>query len=125
MATSENEIGGTEFDQLCEMMGREWVCNGLVQLKREIDELFANPSIAADRQEVAQRAHLLIAHAGLFGFSILSRLCGELEVACMGQGEIFTVFGRTRAAANLADNRAGELIKFITQTRSAPSRFGD
>jgi signal transduction histidine kinase/FixJ family two-component response regulator len=104
------------FDEVCEIMGLDWVSGGLEKLRQEIAELFGSAPALMDRADVASRAHKLIAHAGLLGFSELSDLCRELETACTGGGEISGQLQRAAACAKLAHAKAGDWLR----SRPAP-----
>jgi len=104
------------FDEVCEIMGLDWVSRGLEKLRQEIGELFGAAPAVMDRADIASRAHKLIAHAGLLGFSELSDLCRELETACARGGDISGQLQRAAACAKLAQTRAGDWLR----SRPAP-----
>jgi len=96
------------IDEVRETMGNDWVDRALAKLGEEIAELFDKTSASADRREIASRAHRLVSHAGLVGFSDLSGLCRELETACREGGDISGIFNRAGISARLARTRAAE-----------------
>jgi CheY-like chemotaxis protein len=73
--------------ELCATMGFGWVRDGLLQLKEHLDSVLRpDAQTSAKRQTLARQAHILVSRAGIFGFSELARLSGELEEAC-GKGK--------------------------------------
>jgi signal transduction histidine kinase/CheY-like chemotaxis protein/HPt (histidine-containing phosphotransfer) domain-containing protein len=111
---SSNDV--QSFEEVCEIMGLDWVMGGLEKLRQEIAELFGSAAGVMDRGEMASRAHRLIAHAGLLGFAELSDLCRELERACSNGDDISGHLQRAAACGKLAQEKAGEWL----QSRTAP-----
>ena len=68
------------IDDLYSTLGREWVGKGLTELVDQIQIVFKEVG-AEDRAGLARRAHMLVSRAGMFGFSELAELCGQLEQA--------------------------------------------
>ena len=69
------------MDEVCQTMGRDWVVRELEKLHEEITD-FSSFSPDGPRVEIALRAHNLISHAGMLGFSALSDASRELQQAC-------------------------------------------
>lgn len=102
------------FDDLCELMGRDWVASGLAKLRNQIHEAFENePAATADRQQLAGRAHALVSHAALLGFAELSQLCSELEEASTNGRDLSSIFQQARQAALVATTEASERLESI------------
>lgn len=105
------------MDEICQTMGRDWTLRAVEKLRQEITELDSLPEDAA-RREIASRAHKLVAHAGMLGFSALSDACRELQEAC-DAGEpiaaiLQTVIGHGQSAGQQSDqwtSRSAESLK--------------
>jgi signal transduction histidine kinase/CheY-like chemotaxis protein/HPt (histidine-containing phosphotransfer) domain-containing protein len=99
------------LDELCEFMSPDWVASGLWKLKKEVTEIFGSETdVLADPQGLARRAHQLVAHAAMLGFSDLSRLCSELEEACKSGRDLPMRFQQAKAAALVAENWADKSL---------------
>jgi CheY-like chemotaxis protein/HPt (histidine-containing phosphotransfer) domain-containing protein len=71
------------IDEICSTMGREWVIKGLTELTEQLAFTFKNRAgDGTDRAALARQAHMLVARAGILGFSELAELCGAIEGAC-------------------------------------------
>ncbi|HEX2134497.1 MAG TPA: ATP-binding protein [Microvirga sp.] len=106
-ATRDGQGPAPALDELRELMGAEWVASGLRQLREQIREAFHDEAaLVADRQQLARRAHQLVAHAALLGFSELSRHCRELEEACTAGRDVSGPLRRSETAARAADAQA-------------------
>ena len=68
------------IDDLYSTLGREWVGKGLTELVDQL-QIIVKELGAEDRAGLARRAHMLVSRAGMFGFSELAELCGQLEQA--------------------------------------------
>lgn len=107
----ENKAWDAALEELCDLMGRDWVETGLRKLRQQIAETFGDEATAlADRQQLARRAHQLVSHSGFLNFLELSRFCGELEEACKSDQDASTPFHTAKAAALVADRQASESL---------------
>jgi PAS domain S-box-containing protein len=77
------------YGRVVDMLGREPTERLLDVLADLLDRGFANHALNVDdRSGLAAEAHKAVSSAGMLGFMALSRACGELETACLGDGEI-------------------------------------
>jgi len=102
---------GTAFNEVCELMGRQWTVSALTRLGAQIDETFgAAPGGARQSALLADQAHALVSLAALLGFSKLSQLCGTLEEACRSDHDVRPAFKQAKDAASHARKAATGLI---------------
>ena len=107
------------IEELCSMMGPEWVVQGLSELKDHIELTFDGISAhAADRDALARQAHALVARAGFLGFAKLARLCGELERACRRGEPLGPAFSETRKSAIEAQAAATQILQTLKRQRA-------
>ncbi len=103
------------FQELYQLMGRDWVTSGLTKLRQQIDDAFTDEASAiADRAQLARRAHALVSHTAVLGFLELSRLCSDLEQACTSDSDTSVTFRKAKAAAHMADRSASETLGAAT-----------
>ncbi|HEX2136829.1 MAG TPA: ATP-binding protein [Microvirga sp.] len=95
--------GKSALDELRELMGPEWVESGLVKLRELIREAFGDEAAPPDRQQLAATAHALVSHSALLGFLELSRLCAELETACIEGHDLSAAYQKAKAAAGAVE----------------------
>lgn len=110
------------LDELCATMGREWVIEGLSELRDQLDTslIRAQPD-AVDRDAMARRSHKLVARAGILGFAELAEACSQLERACR-QGEILgPPLAKAEAAAIQARAEAAELLQRLNASEQQPA----
>ena len=87
----EPEIGDTVLDaivlnSLKDGFGVERVATLLDLMGSELRDRFCDAE--ADRDQVAHDAHALVSAAGMLGFTRLSRLCREIEMAAHGEADL-------------------------------------
>ncbi|MFE1601105.1 PAS domain-containing hybrid sensor histidine kinase/response regulator [Methylobacterium sp. ID0610] len=71
------------YDDVVGLLGPDRLTYFLDELAREIRDRLSDSRLSADDpQRLAQDAHSLVASTGTLGFSELSGLCKQLEVAC-------------------------------------------
>ncbi|MCJ2108535.1 response regulator, partial [Methylobacterium sp. E-041] len=79
-------LDGAVFSALKEGFGLERVATLLDLMGSELRDRFRSDE--DDRVQVAHDAHALVSAAGMLGFTRLSRLCREIEVAANGDGDL-------------------------------------
>ncbi|UIJ70495.1 PAS domain S-box protein [Aurantimonas sp. HBX-1] len=110
-ARAGTEADGAAMAALIDLMGREWVENGLRTLRQMTGEAFPAGTLAlADTEALARQAHQLVSHAALLGFTKLSGLCSELEEACPRGAELPAIYARAAAEARLADRSIDHML---------------
>ncbi len=105
------------IDELCSAMGRAWVSRSLSELTDELDHTFTDIDVrreSVDRDALARQAHLLVARAGVFGFSELARLCSALELACRRGDALEPVLARVQPAALHVRVVSAQLLKKLS-----------
>jgi signal transduction histidine kinase/DNA-binding response OmpR family regulator len=102
------------LDELCELMGREWVTTGLRKLQQQIDDAFEDETASvADREQLTRRAHALVSHAALLGFLEFSQLCRELDEACTSDKDLSAPFEKAKVAASVVKSQADKMLGTI------------
>jgi HPt (histidine-containing phosphotransfer) domain-containing protein len=100
-----------EIECLCLTMGRQWVGRGLHELKDQLEITFADVGVEpVDRVVLARQAHMLVARAGMLGFSELAQLCGGLERVCKQGGPLGPLLSKARTATLQAQTAIPRLL---------------
>jgi len=88
------------FNELRRLMGVKWIVVGLTKLNQQLQDLRTTDPTTSDREELARKAHTLVSHAAIFGFSGLSEAASKLEQASRSSHNF-------RAALEVAGRAAG------------------
>ncbi|GJD95783.1 ATP-binding protein [Methylobacterium iners] len=88
-ATMDREV----FGDIAAMMGPETTRRLLGTLAEELETRFGEAA-RPTREELARSAHSMVSMSGMLGFSELSRLCSEVELACEAGAEYDALLSR-------------------------------
>lgn len=83
--------------ELEDLFGRPRLLELLGALDREIVARLEPP--AADRDQLARDAHVLVSSSGALAFSSLSQACARLEHACLRETDVETALNEALADA--------------------------
>ena len=98
------------FDDLVSLMGQERAQAWLTRIREQLAASFLDHDTGTpDRASLQQAAHALVSQAGMLGFSDLAQLCSDLDQTCRQDGDIETLLGRVRTAAQQVYQIAAEL----------------
>jgi CheY-like chemotaxis protein len=117
-ANSKKDSGAAldekEIENLCLTMGRQWVSQGLSELKDQLELTFEGVSVEpVDRDVLARQAHSLVARAGILGFSELAQLCSVFERACKQGEALGPPLSKARTAALQAQAAIPQLLRTL------------
>ena len=102
------------IESLCRFMGREWVAQGLTELKGQLEDTFleGEPETIGSEQ-LARKAHVMVSRSSIFGFADFAHLCVRLEEACKSGDEPSGAFQTVRVAADEVHRRVCEMLSRV------------
>ena len=98
------------FDNVAEMVGPETIRRLLGALAEELNGRFGQADALPAREALADSAHSMVSMSGMLGFIELSRLCSEVEAACVTGAEYESLLSRLQVTRDQTV-RAIELLR--------------
>ena len=89
-ATLDQEV----FDDIAETVGPETLRSLLGILAEELESRLGEAGARPTREDLARSAHAMVSMCGMLGFRDLSRLCSEVEAACLAGAEYDSLLSR-------------------------------